>query len=98
LLVGWRVHWSWTPSQIGAVATICLGLVPLVWALVEFARAGGTPSPTASPDHLVVDGFNRYVRNPIYVGVLLTIMGQVLRFNSLLLVAHAVLAGTKNPL
>ena len=70
---------------------ICLGLVPLVWAFVEFTRAGGTPSPTASPDHLVVDGFNRYVRNPIYVRVLLTILGQALLFNSLLLVAYAVL-------
>lgn len=91
LFVGWRVQWSWTPAQIIAMATICLGLVPLVGAFVAFARAGGTPSPGVSPDHLVVDGFYLYVRNPIYVGVLLTIMGQALLFKSALLVAYAVL-------
>ena len=91
LLVGWRVQGWWMPSQIGAVAMICLGLVPLVEAFVEFARAGGTPSPAGSPDQLVAEGLYRYVRNPIYVGVLLTILGQALLFNSVLLAGYAVL-------
>ncbi len=31
-------------------------------------EADGTPVPVASPPRLVLSGFYRYVRNPIYVG------------------------------
>ena len=37
-----------------------------VW---DFGRTGrGTPAPIAPPQRLVVVGFYRYVRNPMYVG------------------------------
>jgi len=37
-----------------------------VW---DFGRTGhGTPAPMAPPQRLVVVGFYRYVRNPMYVG------------------------------
>lgn len=57
---GWR--WSAAvPSVIGfAVALRC------VW---DFGWTGrGTPAPIAPPQRLVVVGFYRYVRNPMYVG------------------------------
>jgi len=49
------------PSVMGfAVALRC------VW---DFGRTGhGTPAPIAPPQRLVVVGFYRYVRNPMYVG------------------------------
>ena len=49
------------PSVVGfAVALRC------VW---DFGRTGrGTPAPIAPPQRLVVVGFYRYVRNPMYVG------------------------------
>jgi protein-S-isoprenylcysteine O-methyltransferase Ste14 len=49
------------PSVLGfAVALRC------VW---DFGRTGrGTPAPIAPPQRLVVVGFYRYVRNPMYVG------------------------------
>jgi protein-S-isoprenylcysteine O-methyltransferase Ste14 len=73
LLPGWlgfqvqtagTARWRWLaaiPSVLGfAVALRC------VW---DFGRTGrGTPAPMAPPQHLVVVGFYRYVRNPMYVG------------------------------
>jgi protein-S-isoprenylcysteine O-methyltransferase Ste14 len=57
-------RWRWiavVPSVLGfAVALRC------VW---DFGRTGhGTPAPIAPPKKLVVVGFYRYVRNPMYVG------------------------------
>ena len=46
-------------------------------------RGGGTPLPLAPPRRLVVSGFHRYVRNPVYVGSLLIFAGQALLFGSL---------------
>jgi protein-S-isoprenylcysteine O-methyltransferase Ste14 len=57
-------YWRWLaaiPSVLGfAVALRC------VW---DFGWTGhGTPAPMAPPQRLVVVGFYRYVRNPMYVG------------------------------
>src|SRR5580704_11077729 len=59
-------RWRWLaaiPSALGfAVALHC------VW---DFGRTGhGTPAPFAPPQRLVVVGFYRYVRNPMYLGFL----------------------------
>jgi protein-S-isoprenylcysteine O-methyltransferase Ste14 len=37
-----------------------------------------TPAPVAPPERLVVGGLYRYMRNPMYVAVLATIIGQAL--------------------
>jgi protein-S-isoprenylcysteine O-methyltransferase Ste14 len=57
-------RWRWraaVPSVLGfAVALRC------IW---DFGWTGhGTPAPVAPPQRLVVVGFYRYVRNPMYVG------------------------------
>ena len=46
--------------------------------------------PLAPTQRLVVNGFNRYVRNPMYVGLLIVILGQALLFGSLTLVLYAI--------
>jgi AhpD family alkylhydroperoxidase len=63
-----------------------------VQAFVEFVRAGGTPVPVASPPRLVVSGLYRYVRNPIYVGFLVVLIGQALLFGSMGLVVYTAVA------
>jgi protein-S-isoprenylcysteine O-methyltransferase Ste14 len=91
LLTRWRRR-RYPGSAAGrplGVVLIGAGLVPLVSAFVEFTKAGGTPVPLAPTEHLVVTGFNRYVRNPMYVGLLIAILGQALLFGSLGLVLYA---------
>jgi len=81
---GWRI------AQVLGVLLIVLGLIPVVHAFAQFAKAGGTPMPLAPTQRLVVNGFNRYVRNPMYVGLLITILGQALLFGSPWLVLYAI--------
>ena len=38
----------------------------------------GTPAPVAPTEHLVVGGLYRHVRNPMYLAVASTIVGQAL--------------------
>jgi len=49
----------------------------------EFAVRGlGTPAPIAPTKCLVVGGLHRWVRNPMYIGVLLVILGQAALFDT----------------
>ena len=82
----------WGVAQAAGGLLICAGLVPIVQSFVEFARANGTPVPVASPPRLVVSGFYRYVRNPIYVGFLVMLLGEALLFGSLGLLKYAAVA------
>jgi protein-S-isoprenylcysteine O-methyltransferase Ste14 len=46
-----------------------LGFAVAIRCIWDFGRTGhGTPAPFAPPQRLVVAGFYRYVRNPMYVG------------------------------
>ena len=83
LITGWQLHrpWPyWVVAQVAGVVLICAGLVPAVHVFVQFTRAGGTPIPLAPTRRLVVSGFNRYVRNPIYVGSVMIFAGEALLF------------------
>ena len=53
-------------------------------------RGLGTPAPIAPPSKLVVEGLHRYVRNPMYIGVLLIVLGQAALFRSMALLRYAV--------
>ncbi len=58
-----------------------IGLAMLLWCFWDFlARGRGTPAPIDPPKKLVVSGLYNYVRNPMYVGVLLVILGHFLWF------------------
>ena len=60
---------------------ITLGVIGILDSFVRFALQGmGTPAPVLPTRHLVVTGLYRYVRNPMYVAVVLTILRQGLLF------------------
>ena len=79
-----------------------LGLLPIsagamfyFWCLWHFARTGrGTPAPIDPPKVLVRKGLYRNVRNPMYVGVLLTLFGETIFFASVALVIYALAVTT----
>lgn len=58
----------------------------------EFAVRGlGTPAPIAPTKYLVTTALHRHVRNPMYIGVALVILGEAALFRSTHLVIYAAL-------
>jgi protein-S-isoprenylcysteine O-methyltransferase Ste14 len=60
---------------------LAAGAVVYLRTVWDFAIAGkGTPLPIDAPKKLVVIGLYRYMRNPMYVGVLMVILGWTIIF------------------
>jgi protein-S-isoprenylcysteine O-methyltransferase Ste14 len=94
LLTGWSVDESflWPPLQVLGALLVVAGAAVLLHAFARFVIEGlGTPAPVAPPRELVVGGLYRYVRNPMYVAVASTIIGQALLLGRPLLLAYAAL-------
>ena len=80
----WISRWAFQPALLGLELTRAIGVllivagVPgLVDSFWRFAVEGlGTPAPIAPTRHLAVTGLYRHVRNPMYVAVAATILGQ----------------------
>jgi len=67
-----------------------LGAAIYAWCVWDFAVAGrGTPAPIDPPQALVIRGLYRHVRNPMYVGVTLVLLGESALFRSLPLLIYA---------
>lgn len=66
------------------------GLI-LLFALRAFRRHETTVSPYGQPVCLVTSGIFRYSRNPIYLGLLLLVLGFAVAFNSVWLMAMTLL-------
>ncbi len=70
-----------------------IGGVILLWCFWDFLVKGrGTPAPIDPPKELVVTGFYRCVRNPMYVGVILILIGHLLWFERVWLSVYAAFA------
>ncbi len=64
-------------------ALIALGILGLLECFGRFSLQGvGTPAPVFPTRHLVVRGMYRHVRNPMYIAVVSTILGQALLFGN----------------
>jgi protein-S-isoprenylcysteine O-methyltransferase Ste14 len=98
-LTGWRVRhpqpsWVWGPLRVAGGMLIAGGVVVLVQAFVRFVDEGvGSPAPVAPPQRLVIGGLYRYVRNPMYLAVVSTIVGQALVLAQPVLLGYAVVVG-----
>ncbi len=83
---GLITHWRLKPAFFGidalrvvGAALVVLGLIAIVESFARFVWKGfGTPAPVAPPTRLVVTGFYRWVRNPIYVGLIAISIGEAL--------------------
>ncbi len=93
LLTGWTMRDLpyWAPVRALGVAILVAGVIVLAHSFFRFVTEGsGTPVPVAAPDQLVVGGLYRYVRNPMYVALLWTLLGQTLLFGRLGLLVYTV--------
>ena len=71
LLPGWlgfRVELAGTGRWLAAIPSV-LGFAVALRCVWDFGWPGrATPAPSAPPKRLVIVGFYRYVRNPMYLG------------------------------
>src|SRR5713101_3648676 len=80
------------PIRVAGGLLIATGLPVLLDSFARFALKGlGTPAPVFPTKHLVITGLYRYVRNPMYVGVIAVIAGQGLLFGNLRVLLYGVL-------
>jgi protein-S-isoprenylcysteine O-methyltransferase Ste14 len=89
-LTGWQPGAARPPLQVIGALLIVAGVVVLLDAFARFVVEGfGTPAPVAPPQRLVVGGLYRYVRNPMYLAVGATIVGQALLLGRPILLLYA---------
>lgn len=82
-------HW---PSALRVAGALLggVGVLALLWCFREFATRGrGTPAPVDPPRRLVARGLYRHVRNPMYVSVVMIVLGEALFLAVPLLIPYA---------
>ena len=95
LLTGWDAYDMPLPLRVIGALLTAAAAVFLIQAFARFVIEGlGTPAPVAPPDRLVVGGIYRWVRNPMYVAVIATILGQALLLGRWLVAYAAVFWAT----
>jgi protein-S-isoprenylcysteine O-methyltransferase Ste14 len=98
-LIPWALtDWHAEPASpliraLGLVL-IALGVGFLLHAFARFVIEGlGTPAPVAPTERLVVGGVYRHVRNPMYLAVGASVVGQALLLGQPELLAYAAAFG-----
>ena len=91
-----RRYGHWPSAGVGwlALTLSAVGVLILLSCMRDFAVVGhGTPAPIDPPKLLVVSGPYRFVRNPMYWGVELVLLGEAICFRSMHLAVYAILVG-----
>jgi protein-S-isoprenylcysteine O-methyltransferase Ste14 len=79
-------------GAVGAVVFV-MGIALAIWARVQLGRNWGMPMTQKAEPELVTDGPYRFVRHPIYSGLLAGVLGTALATNLIGLIIVAVLGG-----
>ena len=78
-------HFDWL-----GLLPLTIGAVLLLWTVRDFYVVGrGTLAPWSPPRELVVIGLYRFSRNPMYVAVVLVLIGWAVAFHSNVLGIYA---------
>ena len=90
----WRLGGFFWPEDapltwLGGVVFLCGAAIYLRCAWEFAVRGLGTPAPIAPTKYLVTTALHQYVRNPMYLGVALAILGEAALFRSVHLVVYA---------
>lgn len=90
-LTGWHVNSDSIAVQVAGAVVAVVGVAVLVMSFGRFVFEGlGTPAPVAPTERLVMGGFYRYVRNPMYLAVGAIILGQAVALGQPVLLAYLV--------
>ncbi|HEU6449936.1 MAG TPA: isoprenylcysteine carboxylmethyltransferase family protein [Gemmatimonadaceae bacterium] len=93
-IVAFVVPWLLRPESAAfhawGLVPLGIGTVLLLWCVRDFYVAGrGSLAPWAPPERLVTAGLYRVTRNPMYVAVVLILVGWALTFPSRVLWFYA---------
>jgi protein-S-isoprenylcysteine O-methyltransferase Ste14 len=96
----WISQWQFQPPFLGFAPFRIIGALLIIAAapvlLESFARFAlqglGTPAPVFPTEHLVVKGFYRYVRNPMYLAVVTMVISQAFLFGNLGVLVYGLFA------
>jgi len=76
--------------QIAGMITTAIGAALAFWCILKFVFIGkGTAAPFDPPRRLVIGGPYRFVRNPMYIGAIVAMIGVALSYGSLLILIYA---------
>ena len=100
-IVPWLLLQSSGAAVMPSLSIWLIGLLPFfagiilyLWCAGAFTFIGkGTPAPIDAPVFLVREGPYRWVRNPMYIGVFSVLVGEIILFHSLSLLAYMLLVG-----
>jgi protein-S-isoprenylcysteine O-methyltransferase Ste14 len=87
LALDWLYPLPFLPAAVPAAwvggLVFLAGLALLIWAATTLRRAGTQIQTTEPTTRIVTEGPYRYSRNPIYIGMLLGLVGLAIGFDSL---------------
>jgi len=87
-IIGLNDPWHYEARNEGIVVII-IGVILLIWCVRDFYVSGrGTLAPWHPPKHLVVIGLYRYIRNPMYISVIVIVTGWAIYLMSPLILCY----------
>ena len=90
----WIASWSPPLFHLGILRSLALPLWTVgAWIIIrcciDIIRHGhGTPAHMDPPKELITTGFYRHVRNPVYLGALLAMIGHILWSGSIWVIVY----------